>query len=90
MAVFFLFLKRFFQLSERFRTDYVFNITIVILDEATAYIDPENEAIIQQAVARLVEGKTVLVLSLIHISSPPFLVFCEMSLSFVFSLCPRI
>ena len=28
---------------------------VVILDEATAYIDPENEAIIQQAVAQLVE-----------------------------------
>ncbi|BCI60318.1 ABC transporter ATP-binding protein [Solibaculum mannosilyticum] len=36
---------------------------IVILDEATAYIDPENEAVIQQAVARLVEGKTVIVIA---------------------------
>ena len=36
---------------------------IVILDEATAYIDPENEAIIQRAVARLVKGKTVLVIA---------------------------
>ena len=31
--------------------------------EATAYIDPENEAIIQRAVARLVKGKTVLVIA---------------------------
>lgn len=30
---------------------------IVILDEATAYIDPENEAVIQRAVAKLVKGK---------------------------------
>ena len=30
---------------------------VVILDEATAYIDPENEAIIQQAVARLVKER---------------------------------
>ena len=30
---------------------------VVILDEATAYIDPENEAVIQQAVAKLVEGR---------------------------------
>ena len=36
---------------------------IVILDEATAYIDPENEAVIQRAVARLIEGKTVLVIA---------------------------
>ena len=36
---------------------------VVILDEATAYIDPENEAIIQQAVARLVKGKTVIVIA---------------------------
>ena len=36
---------------------------IVILDEATAYIDPENEAIVQKAVAKLVQGKTVLVIA---------------------------
>ena len=36
---------------------------IVILDEATAYIDPENEAIIHRAVARLVKGKSVLVIA---------------------------
>jgi ATP-binding cassette subfamily B protein len=36
---------------------------IVILDEATAYIDPENEAIIQKAVAKLVQGKTVIVIA---------------------------
>ena len=31
---------------------------IVILDEATAYTDPENEAVIQMSVAGLVAGKT--------------------------------
>ncbi len=36
---------------------------VVILDEATAYIDPENEAVIQRAVAKLVRGKTVLVIA---------------------------
>ena len=36
---------------------------IVILGEATAYIDPENEAVIQQAVAKLVKGKTVIVIA---------------------------
>ena len=36
---------------------------IVILDEATAYIDPENEAVIQKAVAQLIQGKTVLLIA---------------------------
>lgn len=36
---------------------------VVILDEATAYIDPENEAIIQKAIAKLVKGKTVIVIA---------------------------
>ena len=35
----------------------------VILDEATAYTDPENEAIIQESVARLVQGKTLIVIA---------------------------
>ncbi len=35
------------------------NAPIIVLDEATAYIDPENEAVIQKAVARLVADKTV-------------------------------
>ena len=34
---------------------------IIILDEATAYIDPENEAILQQAISKLVKNKTVIV-----------------------------
>lgn len=36
---------------------------IVILDEATAYIDPENEAILQKAIGKLVQGKTVIVIA---------------------------
>ena len=36
---------------------------IVILDEATAYTDPENEALIQQSVAKLVMGKTLIVIA---------------------------
>ncbi len=39
------------------------NAPIVILDEATAYTDPENEAIIQQSVAKLVRGKTLIVIA---------------------------
>lgn len=38
-------------------------LPVVILDEATAYIDPENEAVIQKAIARLVRGKTVIVIA---------------------------
>ena len=36
---------------------------IVILDEATSYTDPENEAVIQSALAKLVRGKTLLVIA---------------------------
>ena len=39
------------------------NAPIVILDEATAYIDPENEAIVQQAVSKLVAGKTLIIIA---------------------------
>ncbi len=39
------------------------NAPIIILDEATAYTDPENESIIQQSVAKLVEGKTLIVIA---------------------------
>ena len=36
---------------------------IVILDEATAYTDPENEAVIQRSVSRLTRGKTLIVIA---------------------------
>ena len=36
---------------------------IIILDEATAYTDPENEALIQRSIAGLVQGKTLLVIA---------------------------
>lgn len=36
---------------------------VVILDEATAYADPENEALIQQAISKLVAGKTLIVVA---------------------------
>lgn len=39
------------------------DVPIVILDEATAYTDPENEAIIQSSVAKLVQGKTLIVIA---------------------------
>lgn len=37
--------------------------SVVILDEATAYADPENEALIQQAISNLVAGKTLIVVA---------------------------
>lgn len=39
------------------------NAPIVILDEATAYIDPENEAIIQKAISKLIQGKTLIMIA---------------------------
>lgn len=36
---------------------------IVLLDEATAFADPDNEYLIQQAFEKLVEGKTVLMIA---------------------------
>ena len=39
------------------------NANIVILDEATASIDPENEHLIQQAISELTIGKTVIVIA---------------------------
>lgn len=35
----------------------------LILDEATAFIDPENEALIQQSISRLVENKTLIAIA---------------------------
>ena len=36
---------------------------IVVLDEATAFADPENEALIQRAFARLMRGRTVIMVA---------------------------
>lgn len=36
---------------------------IVLLDEATAFTDPENEYLIQQALSKLSEGKTVIIVA---------------------------
>ena len=39
------------------------NAPIVILDEATAFTDPENEDKLQQSIAALTKGKTLLVIA---------------------------
>ena len=39
------------------------NAPIVILDEATASVDPENEHLIQQALSALTKGKTILAIA---------------------------
>lgn len=36
---------------------------IVLLDEATASVDPDNEAYIQQAITEMVKGKTLVVIA---------------------------
>jgi ATP-binding cassette subfamily B protein len=36
---------------------------IVVLDEATAFVDPENEVALQEAIAELARGRTVLVIA---------------------------
>lgn len=39
------------------------NSPVIILDEATAYADPDNEYIIQQAISRLAKGRTVIMIA---------------------------
>lgn len=39
------------------------NAPIVILDESTSYIDPENEVIIKQALSKLIKDKTVIIIA---------------------------
>lgn len=39
------------------------NAKIILLDEATASLDPENEYYVQQAIAELVKGKTVIMIA---------------------------
>lgn len=39
------------------------NAPIVILDEATSYMDTENESIVQEAISNLVKGKTLILIA---------------------------
>ena len=51
-----------FQLTQNGKMA-AFAITQVVLDEATAFTDPENEAVIQASIAGLVAGKTLIVIA---------------------------
>ncbi|MDD3797009.1 MAG: ABC transporter ATP-binding protein [Lachnospiraceae bacterium] len=39
------------------------NSPVIVLDEATAFTDPENEAVIQKSISALVHGKTLIVIA---------------------------
>ncbi|MCT4620088.1 MAG: ABC transporter ATP-binding protein/permease [Marinisporobacter sp.] len=39
------------------------NSNVILLDEATAFADPENEDLIQEALSRLIKGKTLIVIA---------------------------
>ena len=39
------------------------NSPIIVLDEATAFSDPENEYLIQKAFEKLMQGKTVIIIA---------------------------
>ena len=39
------------------------NEPVLVLDEATAFADPENEAAVQRAFERLAEGRTVIMIA---------------------------
>lgn len=46
-----------------FARSLIKNTPIILLDEATAYTDPDNEAKMTQAVSQLLKGKTVIVIA---------------------------
>lgn len=41
----------------------VYNPAVLVLDEATSSVDPESEALIRQAMAKLVEGRTTITIA---------------------------
>ena len=47
----------------RLRGPILKDTPIIILDEATSSVDPENEAELQQAIEKLTEDKTVIIIA---------------------------
>lgn len=47
----------------RLQEQFLKNSPVVVLDEATAFTDPENEAVIQASINKLVQGKTLIVIA---------------------------
>ena len=41
----------------------MYNPAVLVLDEATSSVDPESEALIRRALARLVEGRTTITIA---------------------------
>lgn len=44
-------------------TCYIKDAPVILLDEATASLDPENEVEIQYAINSLIQGRTVIVIA---------------------------
>jgi len=53
----------FTQTIESVPVDIKYDSDIIVLDEATAFADPENEQLIRRALAELTRGKTVLLIA---------------------------
>ncbi|MCP6429145.1 ABC transporter ATP-binding protein, partial [Klebsiella pneumoniae] len=39
------------------------NVPVILLDEATSSLDPENELEVQKAISRLIQGRTVILIA---------------------------
>lgn len=53
----------FYKKSSGKNPEDFFSPYLTLADEATAYTDPENEAVIQEAVSKLTRGKTLIVIA---------------------------
>ena len=58
-----LFCVNFYKKSSGKNPEDFFSPYLTLADEATAYIDPENEALVQKAISTLTVGKTLIVIA---------------------------
>lgn len=58
-----LFCVNFYKKSSGKNPEDFFSPYLTLADEATAYIDPENEALVQKAISTLTVGKTLVVIA---------------------------